>query len=253
MKNIRSTFLVSLLSGATAVACLAAGTNIALAQDATVAPANSAPPAASAPTSSMSSPAPGLPFGAAEVLKMYKGGVGKDIIINYINSTVLPFHLSADGIIYLQSIGLPQDITRTMIQRDGQLQQQAAAAYQQQAYQQQAYQQYQQQMTASDQNAAAAQQVAVPSTPPPSVAVVGSDANPYYDYGYPYGYGYPYYGSSVIIGGGWGGWGWGGYPGFGGFRGGFGGFRGGFGGFRGGGGGFHGGFGGGHGGGGGHR
>ena len=43
-----------------------------------------APPAASAA---------GLPYGAAEVLKMYQGGIKKDVIIQFINNTVLPYHL----------------------------------------------------------------------------------------------------------------------------------------------------------------
>ena len=78
--------------------------------------------------------APALPYGAGEVVKMYQGGINKDVIVNYINSTSLPYHLSADGIIYLQTLGVPQEITKAMIQRDGQLQQQQAA---QQYYQQQ--------------------------------------------------------------------------------------------------------------------
>jgi hypothetical protein len=199
--------------------------------------------------------APALPYGASEVVKMYQGGVNKDIIVNYIDSNTLPYHLGADAIIYLQSIGLPQEITQTMITRDSQLQQQQQMANQQ-YYQQQAMTQN----TTSPYGAVppqAPQQVVTPTTPAPQVTVIGSDY-PAYDYAYPY-YGYPYYYGGVYA---WPGWGWGGRGwGYGGFRGGFGGFRGGFGEFHGGesfhggfggGGGFHGGFGGGgHGG--GHR
>jgi len=171
--------------------------------------------------------APGLPYGVGEVLKLYQGGIKKDVIIQYINNTVLPYHLGADGIVYLQSLGVPQDITKAIIQRDGQLQQQ-----------QQAMQQYSQQpmppTTAPDGAVATPPpgQVGGPPTPPPSVTVVGGADYPYYGYGYPYyGYGWPYYyGGPVVIGGGWG-WGWG----YGGFRGGYGGFHGGFGGGHGGG------------------
>lgn len=170
---------------------------------------------------------PGLPYGVGEVLKLYQGGIKKDVIIQYINNTVLPYHLGADGIVYLQSLGVPQDITKAIIQRDGQLQQQ-----------QQAMQQYSQQpmppTTAPDGAVATPPpgQVGGPPTPPPSVTVVGGADYPYYGYGYPYyGYGWPYYyGGPVVIGGGWG-WGWG----YGGFRGGYGGFHGGFGGGHGGG------------------
>ena len=192
--------------------------------------------------------APALAYGVGEVVKMYQGGINKDIIVNYINSTALPYSLNADGIIYLQTLGMPQEITKAVILRDGQLQQQQQRANQQ-------YYQQQQPMPGAMPalyGAVATQppmQVVTPTTPAPAVTVVGSNY-PVYDYGYPYyAYGGPcYYGPSVIIGG----WGWGWGWGHGGFRGGFGGFRGGggFGGFHSGGG-FHGGFGGGHGG--GHR
>src|SRR5580658_9552231 len=66
-------------------------------------------------------PVPVLAYGVSEVLKMYQGGISKDVIVNYINNTVLPFHLTADNIIYLQSAGVPQEITKALILRDGQL------------------------------------------------------------------------------------------------------------------------------------
>jgi hypothetical protein len=223
----------------------AAAVSLASLQDASAQPTNapSAPPPGNGPVATTMTP--GLPFGASEVVKMYQGGIGKDVIINYVDNAVLPFHLSADNIIYLQTLGVPQEITKAIILRDGQLQQQAML--------------YAQQMAANgaNQTAAAAQAppqqegVLNPSTPPPTVAAYPPPTydygSSYYDAGYPY-----YYGPSVVIGGGW----WPGYYGGWGFRGGYGGFRGGFGGFRGGGGfvghGGGGGFGG-HGGGGGHR
>jgi hypothetical protein len=55
---------------------------------------------------------------------MYQGGINKDVILNYINNTSLSYRLSADGIIYLQSLGVPQELTKAMILRDGHLQQQ---------------------------------------------------------------------------------------------------------------------------------
>ncbi|HEX3719633.1 MAG TPA: hypothetical protein VH595_16900 [Verrucomicrobiae bacterium] len=219
-------------------------------------------------------PAPPLSSSASEVVKMYQGGVGKDMILNYVNQGLLPYNLNGDAIIYLHNLGMPEEITQAMILRDGQERQQRAM---------QGYYQQQQQMTAAmaAQNypAQSGATVVNPVTPAPSVTVIGSEPyyGDYYDYGYPYyGWGYPGYGYGYGYYG-WprGGWGWGrglgwGRSGFGGFRGGFGhaGFRGGFGGgFRGGGfhggfggggfhggfGGGHGGFGGGHGGGGGHR
>ena len=191
------------------------------------------------------SQAPSLPYGAGEVVKMYQGGINKDVIVNYVNSTALPYHLNADGIIYLQTLGMPQEITKAMIVRDGQLQQQQAN---QQAYQQPIYQQ--QPMPGAmpgpygPYGNAAAQppvQVVTPTTSAPDVTVIGSDY-PYYGYGYPYySYGWPYYGY-YGYGWPWGiGWGWG--WGHGGYRGGYGGYRGGYGGYHGGVGGFHGGVG----------
>jgi hypothetical protein len=256
MKNRQLVFPIGLAAIAVMVVWLANPWTIASAQSASAAGAVQA-------TASGGVQGPTLPYGANEVLKLYKGGVSKDVIINYIDSTVMPYHLTADGIIYLQTVGVPQEITQAMILRDGQLRQQFSQQY------------YQQQMAAANAAATAqgSAQVATPATPAPDATVVGgSDYPNYYDYGYPgyYGYGWPYYGWPLGFGGGWG---WGGYGGFrggyGGFHGGYGGFRGGVGGFRGGvggfhgggairGGGFHGGFGGGHmggghGGGGGHR
>jgi hypothetical protein len=221
------------------VSLTAATVGIASSQVAIADPTNAfaATPPGTGPTATAM--VPGLPFGASEVVKMYQGGIGKDVIVNYVDNAVLAFHLSADNIIYLQSLGIPQEITKAMIVRDGQLQQQAML--------------YQQQMTVNSANQVGSappmqqqQPVLNPSSPPPAVgypAQAYDYGSAYYDAGYPY-----YYGPSVVIGGGW----WPGfYPGWGGFRGGFGGFRGGFGGFRGGFGGFHGGGGfGGHGGGG---
>lgn len=198
----------------------------------TISPSSAGVPTAQTPT---------LPYGATEVLKMYKGGINKDIILNYINNTALAYHLSADGILYLQSVGIPQEITKAMLVRDGQLQQQQVAMQPPPYYGQQpappsgaypppgmapngAY--------GTDQ--VPPPQVAVPTSPAPDVTVIGSDY-PAYPYYYD---AWPYYGPVVV--GGWG-WGWGG-----GFRGGYGGFRGGGGDFHGGGGGgFHGGGGGG--------
>jgi hypothetical protein len=192
-----------------------------------------------------------LPYGVSEVVKLYQGGIDKDVIVSYVNNSSLPYHLTADGILYLHSLGIPEDITKAITQRDGALQQQ-------QAVQQQFYQQQPMPAVVQASNGMVATEspgrVVTPSTPPPDITVIGSDNGydyPYYDYGD--------YGPPLVVGG----WGWGYGWGHGGFLGGYRGFHGGGafggshagGGFGGshGGGGFHGGFGGGHGGGGGHR
>jgi hypothetical protein len=230
MKNRSSVFWSSVVGLTAGAALLVIPLDTVLAADATP---TAAPPPANAPV-------PGVAFGVSEVIKMYQGGINKDVIENYIANTSLPFHLSADNIIYLQNLGMPQEITKALLQRDSQMQQQSAMAYQQQ-----------QQQPPPQMMPPPNQAVAVPSSPPPPVTYASADYSagypaPYYDYGYPY---YGYYGGywpPVVIGGGWG---WGGWRGgYGGYRGGgYGGFHGGYGGFRAGGfGGFHGG--GGHGG-----
>jgi hypothetical protein len=270
MKDRSSTFRIA-LAAITATAVLLSASWSASAQNASTpnaSPTTANPsgvfPGPGTPGTTTFTPASGgaatsqnltLSYGVGEVVKMYQGGINKDVIINYINNTSFAYKLTADGIIYLQSLGMPQEITKAMILRDGQLQQQGM---------QQPYPQYYSGQPAPPPGVppngyAAGQpppQVATPSTPPPDVTVIGSDY-PVYDAGYPYYYSaYPYYWPPVVVGG----WGWGRGWGYGGWHGGFGGFHGGVGGFHGGfaGGGFHGAVGGGasHGGGGhggGHR
>ena len=277
MKKCPSDFRMALTVITATAICLGVSGSIASAQDTStptvtapatpppapvvhVAQANPANPSGVFPVQGGVGPgaqSPAFAYGVGEVVKMYQGGIDKEIIVNYINSTTLPYHLTADEIIHLQNLGFPQEITKAMILRDGQLQQQRGN---QQFYQPQPMPgQMPQPMPGSmapppngpvgDQTPPP--QLATPSTPPPTVTVIGADNYPVYDYGYPYYYaGWPYYYGGPWVGGGWG-WGRGG------FRGGYGGFHGGgYGGGRGGfGGGHAGGFGGGHagGGGGGHR
>jgi hypothetical protein len=220
------------------------------------------PIVSSAAESTAPSAATALPPGVSEVVKMYQSGVHKDVIASYVNNITVPCRLTADGILYLHSVGVPDEITQALIVRDGQLRQMAASMA---AAGQASGTQYAPgtQIMPGAQNAP----VVTPTTPPPDVSDYGYYGdNSYYGYSYPY---YPYYYAGYPYGV-WG-WGWGGRGGYGrgyygGFHGGFhggvggfhgGGFRGGAGGFHGGGfrGGFaggHGGFGGGHGGG-GHR
>src|ERR1700722_2040729 len=242
MKQNPSNFRMALAAITATAIYLGVACSLALAQDTTTTNASAAPqPAASVvqsnpsgvfPPPGSSTVAPGAPqvpamnFGVSEVVKMYQGGINKDIIINYINSTALPYRLTADGIIYLQSLGMPQEITKAMLQRDSQLQQQPGN--------QPLYQPQPMQGQVPPPNGAPAGpppvDVSTPRPPPTTVTVVGGSDYPVYDYGYPYYYsGWPYYYGPVVVGGGWG-WGRGG------FRGGWGG------GFHGGGG-----FGGGHG------
>ena len=244
MKKHTSVYWVGLIYLATAVVSIGVSRNLDAA-DGT--------PSASAPAI-VTAQSPAFPLGVSEVVKMYQGGIGKDVLVSYIENSALPFHLTADGIIYLQHLGMPKEVTSALILREGELQKQAVAAYQQRA---QASQQ-QPATGAPGYNQAGvgntALPVPMPSTPAPAVYPYAESAPPpvYPDYSaYPdYDYGYPYYAPGLVIGGGYG-WGWGGYGRYGGgVRGGSGG--GSRGGFGGGGRGGMGGGGGGHGGG-GHR
>jgi hypothetical protein len=234
MKKRSSVYRISLAAIAATAMCLFVSSGVARAQNAPIAGGSSP----ISPGASAAQP-PMLTSSVGEVVKMYQGGIGKDLIVDYINSTPQTYRLNADGIIYLKTLGMPQEITKAMILRDGQTQQQQAN---QKFYQPQP-------MPGSmpspygNMPAQPPVQVMTPSTPAPDVSVVGSDYADY-GYGYPYDYGYPYYYGGYYgwpwVGGG--GWGWGRGWGYGGYRGGYGGFRGGgFGGFHGGVGGFHGG------------
>jgi hypothetical protein len=65
--------------------------------------------------------------GVTEVLKLYKGGVPTDIILNYINSSTLTVYLSADNIINLQQLGLPKEVLTALLKRQGETRQVALA------------------------------------------------------------------------------------------------------------------------------
>jgi hypothetical protein len=186
-----SIYFAGLISTTFASLCLAADP---------ATPVATAPPVVT-PVSTPSSSAL-LPHAVAEVVKMYQGGIGKEILIAYVDSSMVPFHLNADGIIYLQHLGLPQEVVAEMMHRDADLQKSAMAA-----------QTPAPAPSAPPATYAPAAQPAVPTTPAPVVVSpyptvvqqpVYYDTSPYY---YPYAYPY-YYGPNVIIGGGWG-WGWG--------------------------------------------
>jgi hypothetical protein len=222
--KMKPVFWMRLIPATALAVFLGVPVNAALAADA-------APAAAPA----MNMPVPGVAYGVSEVIKMFQGGISKDVILHYIENSSLPFHLTADDIIHLHTMGVPEEVTKALLQRDGQLQQQSMA-YQQQMSLQQTQPPPQQPPPGYEPAAAVPPQVVVtPSTPAPVVAYPDYSVYPYY------GYGYPYYWPSVVVGGF--GWGWGGRYYHGGFYHG-GGFHGAVGGFHGGGfhgGGFHGG------------
>jgi hypothetical protein len=132
MKDRSSTFRIA-LAAITATAVLLSASWSASAQNASTpnaSPTTANPsgvfPGPGTPGTTTFTPASGgaatsqnltLSYGVGEVVKMYQGGINKDVIINYINNTSFAYKLTADGIIYLQSLGMPQEITKAMILR----------------------------------------------------------------------------------------------------------------------------------------
>jgi hypothetical protein len=69
-----------------------------------------------------------LSFGVDEVVKMYQSGVDTDVIVNYVENSSVPYHLNAEEIVHLHDIGVPSQITTTLIRHGAMVQQQANAA-----------------------------------------------------------------------------------------------------------------------------
>jgi len=69
-----------------------------------------------------------LSFGVDEVVKMYQGGVETDVVLNYIENSSVPYHLSAEEVVQLHNFGVPSPIITTMIRHGAKVQQQAAVA-----------------------------------------------------------------------------------------------------------------------------
>jgi hypothetical protein len=90
-------------------------------------------PAAPAKTNgnAVKKPAPPakLSFGVDEVAKMHQNGVESDVILNYIDNSSVPYHLSAEEIVKLHEMNVPSPIITALIRRGAQVQQQAATAY----------------------------------------------------------------------------------------------------------------------------
>ena len=90
----------------------------------------------SAPTDNVQSPSntvsppptilPSSPL--AEIVKLMQADVDEGVIMAYITNSGSTFNLDSDKIIYLSDIGLPNELTTAMMQRDQFLQQQIAAA-----------------------------------------------------------------------------------------------------------------------------
>jgi len=154
---------------------------------------STAPAAASSPKANGSTKAvqpAKLSFGVDDVVKMYQSGIEADVILNYIENSSVPYHLSSEEIVHLHDIGVPSPIITTMIRHGAQVHQQANAAS------------AQIQQKATEEAKAATANSNPPSAPvdsPPAPVVnytyaYPSYVNPYPAYVYPsYYYSYPRY------------------------------------------------------------
>jgi hypothetical protein len=128
-----------------------------------------------------------LPYGVDDVLKLCRGQVNEDVVVAYVQSSGIPFSLSANDIVYLKQEGVSDRIVGAMLDQKNRY----LAANQNVAPGQTAPN-YQQQ-----DNSQAQAPVTYVQPPSSSVYVIPNNgAYPYYNYGYnPYYYSsYPYYG-----------------------------------------------------------
>jgi len=102
--------------GVVAVLCVAGKICIAQTQPDATQPAIPPPP----------SILPSSPL--AQVVRLVQAGVDQSVILAYVTNSISTFNLDSDKIIYLTNLGVPNEITTAMMQRDQILQQQMAAA-----------------------------------------------------------------------------------------------------------------------------
>jgi hypothetical protein len=198
----------------------------------------------------VSSPAPQLPYGVAQILQLSQAKVSDDTIVAYVRNSGNSYGLDANQIIFLRQQGVSDPVLTAMLNQP----KAGVSAYSEPAptAPPAAAPADQTQVSSASNDGSSAAYVSTASVAPAVTYVQSAPSDYYAGYPYYYGYGYPYYGygyyPGVSIGFGYGGGWYGGGYGYGrGYH------YGGGGGWHGGGGGFHGGGGGFHGGGGGHR
>ena len=57
----------------------------------------------------------------AQIITLAQSGVDESVLVSYASNAATPFNLTADQIIYLKDIGVPDSVVQAMIQRDQQL------------------------------------------------------------------------------------------------------------------------------------
>jgi hypothetical protein len=126
-----------------------------------------------------------LSFGVDEVVKMHQSGVEPDVVLNYVENSNVPYHLSAEEIVRLHDLGVPSPIITALIRHGAKVQQEAVAAY---------AQSQQKAVEAARAASASATAYAAPVYTPPPATVTYNYAYPEYAYaGYPTYYSYPGY------------------------------------------------------------
>ncbi len=90
----------------------------ALAQDTSPGQAPAAP-ASSAVTALPPDVDPNSPL--AQIIQLAQSGVDESVLVSYAGNSATPFNLTADQIVYLKDIGVPDTVVQAMIQRDQQL------------------------------------------------------------------------------------------------------------------------------------
>jgi len=58
---------------------------------------------------------------AAEVLKLASSGVGEDVVLAFVQNSQSRFNLSADDVLYLRDVGVPEPVITAMLNRDNAL------------------------------------------------------------------------------------------------------------------------------------
>lgn len=110
------------VSGGPTAAATGLSTNAvvaALAGDPTNAPAGDAMTVA--PVKRSETPAVVLPPEVNEVVKLVESGAGDEVVRAYVGSSLVPFDLSLDQIIYLRDIGVSDGVIATMMRRGSEL------------------------------------------------------------------------------------------------------------------------------------
>src|SRR5256885_17027972 len=60
-----------------------------------------------------------LSFGLDDVVKLVKSGVGSEVVLTYVNNSLVPYSLTATDVIHLHELGVPSEITAAAVRHGG--------------------------------------------------------------------------------------------------------------------------------------